>query len=167
MPEPLVDLRDGSVVNLACFEVAGQDFALEVTTVREIVRVVEVAPLPNAPALIEGVIDLRGIVIPVVDLATVLGVGKASPTLQARIVVLELDGIVLGLRVDAATDVMTIDAKHLEDVPELATEAGYDAIRHVVRREGAAPVMVLSLDALLEAVYRSALSGRGSEGEGR
>ena len=158
---------DAAAVNLACFEVQGQTYALEVAHVREIVRVVEVAPLPNAPELIEGVIDLRGAVIPVVDLAKVLGRGKGNEDLQARIVVLEFDGLVFGLWVDAATDVMSLDARRLEDVPDLASLSGYDSVRHVVRREGELPVMVLSLETLIQNVYRSALPAQAAQGESR
>ena len=157
MASDALHFHDTSVVNLACFEVKGQAYALEVAHVREIVRVQRPTPLPNAPALIEGVIDLRGAVIPVLDLSRVLGRGTADDGLHARIVVLDFDELVLGLWVDAATDVLTIDAASLEDLPDLAAQAGYDAVRHVVRREGAEPVMVLSLENLVENVYRSAL----------
>lgn len=148
---------DVSTVNLACFEVKGQIYALEVSHVREIVRLQEITPLPNAPELIEGVVDLRGAVVPVLDLARVLGLGTGDDGTQARIVVLEFDGLVMGLWVDAATDVMSLDADRLEDVPDLAVHAGYDAIRHVIRRADQAPVMVLSIENLVENVYRSAL----------
>jgi chemotaxis signal transduction protein len=71
------------------------------------------------------------------------------------------------LWVDAATDVLTLDANRLEDVPDLATHAGYDAVRHVVRRSGDSPVMVLALENLVEDVYRSALRRSGAEGARR
>lgn len=165
MASPAFAPRDGSTVNLACFEVKGQRYALEVTHVREIVRIQEIAPLPRAPELIEGVIDLRGTVIPVLDLARLLGRGRADDGLRARIVVLECEGLVLGLWVDAATDVLTLDADCLEDVPQLATQAGYDAVRHVIRRDGEAPVMVLALEALIEDVHRSALPAEAAQGD--
>lgn len=145
-----------SSVNFACFEVKGQVYAVEVGAVREIVRLQEITPLPNAPALIEGVIDLRGAVIPVLDLARVMDRGSADAGLAARIVVLAFDGLVLGLWVDAATDVLSIEASRLENVPELAAQAGYSTVRHVVRRPGEAPVMVLSLEHLVASVYRAA-----------
>jgi chemotaxis signal transduction protein len=70
--------------------------------------------------------------------------------------------MVVGLSVEAATDVLSLKVSELEDVPDLATHAGYDAVRHVVRREGEPPVMVLSLEHILESIYRSALSERQS-----
>ncbi len=61
-----------SQVTLGCFEVGGRVYALDVTYIREVVRWQRVTPLPKAPVLIEGVIDLRGAVVPVVDLGRAL-----------------------------------------------------------------------------------------------
>lgn len=155
----------GGQVNLACFAVGASEYALDVAQVKEIVRLQQVTPLPKAPALIEGVIDLRGSVIPVLDLGRVLRGTPVETGPQARIVVLEVDGLVLGLIVEAAIDVMSLDATRLEDPPALATQAGYDAVRAVVRRPGQGPVMVLAADHLLESVYRSALPGGGGDAE--
>jgi purine-binding chemotaxis protein CheW len=158
-------LPSDNQVNLACFEVHGRMYALDVSQVREIVRLQEITPLPMAPSLIEGVVDLRGAVVPVIDLGRILGGERTSETNQARIAILEIDGLVLGLCVEAATDVLSLDATALEDVPDLASHAGYDAIRHVVRRPDSAPVMVLSLEHILENVYRSALAHTVGEGQ--
>jgi len=153
----------GIGVNLACFEVRGQCFALDIAQVREIVRMREVTPLPRAPALIEGVIELRGGVVPVIDLGRALGGEAIEVTDSARIAVLELDGLVMGLSVEAAIDVLSLDASALADPPALATQAGYDAVRAVISRPNSAPVMVLSLDHILESVYRSALTQQGED----
>jgi chemotaxis signal transduction protein len=72
--------------------------------------------------------------------------------------VVEVDGLVLGLRVEAAVDVRSVDAGAVEEPPALATQAGYDAVRAVIRRPEASPVLVLSMEHLLENVYRSARS---------
>lgn len=165
MSEATPLLADASTVDLACFEVKQQIYAIEVEYVREIVRMMEITPVPNAPSLIEGVIDLRGTVIPVLDLVRALNRGTASTGTQARIVVLEVDRLVLGLWVDAATDVLTLDTHHMEDVPDLAAHAGYDAVRHIVRRENGPPIMVLAVERLVENIYRSALPGVAASGE--
>jgi purine-binding chemotaxis protein CheW len=154
-----VFLDDGQC-NLATFEVRGRPYALDVSQVREIVHVQEITPLPLAPELIEGVIDLRGAVVPVIDLGRLLGGDPCETGSRSRIALLDLDGMVLGLMVEAATDVLSLRSADLEDVPDLASHAGYDAVRHVVRRSGEPPVMVLSLEHIVENVYRSALSER-------
>jgi len=146
-------------LNLATFEVQGRICALEVSLVKEIVRCQAVTPLPMAPSLIEGVIDLRGAIIPVLDLGLALGgepVNANEP--RARIVIVDSDSLILGLRVAAAVDVLSLPVTAMEDPPALAMQAGYDAVRGVVRRDGESPVMVLSLDYILESVYRSGTS---------
>jgi len=145
-------------VKLAVLRVGSAVYALDVAHVREVVRWQATTPLPKAPRLIEGVIDLRGAVVPVVDLGRVLGGAPVAQGPTARIAIVEENGLVMGLAVDAALAVMTVDASALEDPPALATQAGYDAARAVVRRADAAPVLVLSLEHILESVYRSQAS---------
>ncbi len=70
---------------------------------------------------------------------------------------LEIDDLVVGLRVESAVDVLSVDVGMIGEPPALATHAGYDAVRAVLRRPEAGPVLVLSLEHLLEAVYRSGL----------
>lgn len=146
-----------SSVDLACFETRGRVYGIDVLQIREIVRSQEVTPLPKAPELIEGVIDLRNVVIPVIDLGHALCGDRSEEGPASRIAILEVDSMVLGLRVDAAVDVISVDAGSVDEPPALATHAGYDAVRAVVRRPGASPVLVLSLENLLESIYRSAL----------
>ena len=144
-------------VTLGCFEVGGRVYALDVTYIREVVRWQPVTPLPKAPTLIEGVIDLRGAVVPVVDLGRVLGSDPVKTGNRSRIAVAEVEGLVLGLSVDAAIEVLPVNVTAMEDPPSLATQAGYDTTRAVVRRPDADPILVLSLEHLLESIYRSAL----------
>ena len=144
-------------VTLGCFEVGGRVYGLDVTYLREVVRWQPVTPLPKAPALIEGIIDLRGAVVPVVDLGRALGSDSVKVGRRSRIAVAEVEGLVLGLAVDAAIEVLPVNVTAMEDPPGLATQAGYDTTRAVVRRSDADPILVLSLEHLLESIYRSAL----------
>ena len=151
-----IELDDG-LVNLACFLLRGNVYAIEVPYLREIVHCQAVTPLPKAPTLIEGVIDLRGAVVPVVDLGRVLDGEGVKDSDRARIAVVQVEGLVFGLRVEAATDVLSVEVTRLEEPPALATQSGYDAVRAVLRREAEIPVLVLSMDHVLESIYRSAL----------
>ena len=149
-------LHENQVV-LACFQVKKIVYALDVANLREVVRWQPATELPRAPTLIDGVIDLRGAVIPVIDLGRALHGEASEPDNHTRIVVAEVDGLVVGLVVDAALDVLAVDVSRLDDPPALATQAGYDTTRALVRRAGEAPILVLSLEHVLESVYRSAL----------
>jgi purine-binding chemotaxis protein CheW len=144
-------------VTLGTFEVGGRVVAIDVSYVREVVRWQPVTPLPNSPVLIEGVVDLRGAVVPVVDLCRALNGTPLESSTKTRIVVTEVDGLVVGLGVDAAIEVLQVDATSMEDSPKLATQAGYGAVKAVVRQSDSEPIIVLSLEDLLESVYRSAL----------
>ena len=158
MPDAIFTTSSENEVTLGCFEVGGRLIAIDVANVREVVRWQPVTPLPKSPTLIDGVIDLRGTLVPVVDLARALDESKVEPTTGTRIVVAETDGLVVGLTVDSAVEVLQVSATSMEDPPSLATHAGYDAARAVVRRPDSEPIVVLSLESLLEAVYRSVLT---------
>ena len=155
-PRPESDVR----LELACFELDGVRFAVDVAQVREISRCPPLVPLPHAPPLIEGVADLRGTVLPILDLGRVLGRAPVADLAHARLAVLEADELVFGLRVSSAVEVISVSVGDVEEVPALAAQAGYEAVRAVVRRADSPPLLVLSLEALLERVYRSA---RGEE----
>jgi len=155
---------DDDRVELACFEVRGQLFGIDVQQIREIVRSQVVTPLPKAPGLIEGVIDLRGTIVPVIDLGRALCGEPIGEGTRARIAIVEVEGMVFGLRVDAAADVLAVAGRDVDAPPALVAQAGYDAVRAVVRREGAGPALVLSLEHLLESVYRSALPAPADAG---
>jgi purine-binding chemotaxis protein CheW len=155
----------GTALDLACFETRGRVYGIDVLQIREIVRSREVTPLPGAPGLIEGVIDLRGVVIPVVDLGRVLRVEPAEAVADHRIAILEVEDMVLGLRVDAVVDVIAVDGSQVDAPPALATRAGYDSVSQIVRRADAPPVLVLCLEHLLERVCQSALPPAGAENE--
>lgn len=152
---------DGQM-SLACFELRGRFFGVDVSHVREVVRWQPITPLPLAPPLIEGVVELRGGVVPVVDLGRALGGEPVEPGPDTRIALLDVDGMSIGLCVGGATDVLSVHPTSIEDVPELARQTGYEAVRAVVRRRDEAPVMVLSVEQLLESVYRSALPQAGA-----
>ncbi len=146
----------GQVI-LGCFRVGDAHVALDVAQVREVVRWQPVTPLPRSPSLIEGVVDLRGVVVPVVDLGRALSGRPVEPGATARIAVVEVDGLAMGLLCDDAIEVITVNGAALEDPPPLATQAGYEAAHAVLLRERATPIVVISLEHVIERVYRSAL----------
>lgn len=150
-------LADGGMT-LGCFEVGGHLYALDVGQVREVVRWQQPTPLPRAPALVEGVVDVRDLVIPVVDLGALLLSRPTRGSQDARIVIVAMDGLVLGLIVDAAVEVRRVEGAALDDPPALTVQAGYEAVRAVVRRGERDPILVLSLEHILESVYRSGLA---------
>jgi len=149
---------DASRVLLGCFEVGGGAVAIEVSQLREIVRHRSATPLPGAPTPIEGVIDLRGALVPVVDLGRLLGGERLRLGPRSRIAVVEVDGMAIGLAVDAAVQILAVPSDALADPPTLAMQSGCGATRAMVRRSDGPPIAVLSLEHLVERLYRVALA---------
>ena len=145
----------GGGLTLGCFEVAGRIYGLDVARIREVVRWQPTTPLPGAPPLIDGVVDLRGGVVPVVDLGLALGVDAIDVTPRARIAITESGDGIVGLAVEAAIEVVSVEVSDLSSPPALAGEMGNSLTAAVVRRSDAQPIVVLSLEQLLENVRRS------------
>ena len=143
-------------IDLACFELGGQQYAVPIAHVREILATPAITPLPDAPAVIEGVIDLRGTLIPVLDLASLLAREGSARGLRLRTVVVEARGFVVGFRVDRATQVVATSRDAMERLPALTREAGCRVVGSVVRQHDRPPILVLDLDILIDRV-------RGSE----
>lgn len=139
-------------LDLACFELAGQAYAVPITNVREILASPALTPLPDAPPVIEGVIDLRGTLIPVLDLAHLLAREGVERGPRARTVVVEVRGFVIGFRVDRATQVVAASQDMMERLPALTREVGCLVVGSLVRQSDRPPILVLDLDVLIDRV---------------
>jgi purine-binding chemotaxis protein CheW len=144
--------RDGSDeaewADLLEVEVAGAPYALPIERVREIVRLRPITPMPRVPALVLGVISLRGEVVQVVELRQRLGSPSVRPAAGSRIVVMHgEEGPVVGLLVDAVTEVLRIPEEELADAPGDAA----DCVRAICRR-GSRFVSVLDPDLVVQRV---------------
>ncbi len=147
--------------DLACFEVHGTLWGIDVRRIRQIMRGIESQPLPGAPGWIEGVIDLRETMVPVVDLGVALGGRPVAGDPGARIVVVDTLGIVLGLRVGRADEVLSVEGRTLEAPPSLAVQAGYDPVLTLVRRTDGTPVLALALERVVARLLQSVSRGEG------
>ena len=111
---------EGSL-QLVTFEVAGEEFAVDILAVHEINRMMELTRVPQAPAEIEGVINLRGKIIPVMDLRRRFGLQSRDRDEQTRIIVVEVDGRVIGFIVDRVRQVLPISRSIVEPAPDMVT----------------------------------------------
>ena len=96
------------------FRIGDETFGVRIGSVREIVRVPEITSVPNAPDTIEGVINLRGKIIPVMDLRKRFGRAEIQPDKKNRILVVELEGKLVGLIVNSASEVLKIPPSEIE-----------------------------------------------------
>ncbi|MFZ0285789.1 MAG: chemotaxis protein CheW [Terriglobales bacterium] len=106
-------------LQLVSFHVGGEEFCLDILQVQEIIRIQTLTRVPNSPDFVEGVINLRGKVIPVIALRKRFGLEELAHDKQTRIVVSETKGAVLGFIVDSVSEVLRIPADTVEPVPRL------------------------------------------------
>jgi len=122
--------------HLATFILSGEEYGIDVRLVQEIIRVSEITQVPRAPAFIKGVINLRGRIIPVIDLKRKLGLGEVSEAArQSRIVVVKVRDRLVGLLVDGASQVLKVPVASVEAAPEEVVEIDANYIRGVAKLE--------------------------------
>jgi len=124
-----------------------ESYGLDISSVYEIIRFQECTAVPASPPFIDGVINLRGRIIPVMDMASRFGQSRSQATKSTRIIVAGTNGMRVGLVVDAVTEVLMVSEDAVEPTPEVAS--GYDAayIRGIAKL-GEELVILLNLGAL-------------------
>ena len=121
----------GEQIELISFEIGGQEFCIEITAVREIRGWTPATPMPQTPGYVLGVINLRGAVMPVIDLRNRIGLGVTEPSSRHVIVVVQHLDRMAGLLVDAVQETFMVDTSLMQDPPAmdaLSSELFVDAI---------------------------------------
>jgi purine-binding chemotaxis protein CheW len=112
-------MNEGTILQLVTFKLGTEEFGVDILKVQEINKMMSITKIPNAPAFIEGVINLRGKIIPIVDLRKRLGFREQPYDKSTRIIVVELEGLVLGFIVDSVSEVLRIPANTIEPPPSM------------------------------------------------
>ena len=120
---------------LVAFRVAGQDYCVDIMAVREIRGWTQTTTLPHAPEYVRGVINLRGSVVPIVDLAARLGLDPISASDRNVIIITVINEQVVGLLVEAVFDILSIPASAVQETPDVASEAVKAFINGVITVE--------------------------------
>jgi chemotaxis signal transduction protein len=145
------EVADGEILELLAFRIAGEQYAVEIERIVEIVTPRPVTRIPNADAAIVGIISLRGTIVTVMDVRRRLRHPPADEeNVDARIVVVEYAGETLGFEVDHVSRVVKIERATIEPHPVVHTSEQRDAIRGVFRHANALTILV-DLDKLLDA----------------
>ena len=118
-----------SELELLSFYVGDHEYSVDIMSVREIRGWTRTTSLPHSPHFVRGVINLRGTVLPVVDLALRLGLEANEPHERNVVVVVDLDGRTLGLRVDAVSDILSIPASAMQAPPEISADSAESFLR--------------------------------------
>ena len=131
-----------------------EEYGAEILKVREIIRTVPITPVPRTPDFIRGVVNLRGTIIPVVDLRMKFDM-ESGPIEDGCIIVVESRGVRMGVIVDRVAEVLEIDAKDIEDAPAFAPDVVTDYILGIGKSKDGVKLLldidkVLSPDELID-----------------
>ncbi|TCQ08898.1 CheW protein [Rhizobium sp. PP-F2F-G36] len=137
------------MLEIIAFRLHDQEFCVRTTTIREIRGWGPATPIPHAPADVIGVMNLRGAVIPIIDLARKLGMKSTEPTQRSAIVVAEVHGMAMGLVVDRVSDILTISESLLQPVPEISISPGMHYADGIIAQPDGM-ICFLNLDRMFE-----------------
>ncbi|MFQ5571132.1 MAG: chemotaxis protein CheW [Rhodothermales bacterium] len=147
----------GDLLQLVSFVIESEEFGIDILKVQEIIRPVDITRVPNAPAFVEGVINLRGRIVPVIDLRKRFGLAQRDRDQNTRIVVVELSDKVVGFMMDAVKEVIRVDRSVIEPPPDLAIGIDAHYITGVAKLEDRL-LILLDLDEVLSADEKYALA---------
>ncbi len=119
-------------LQLVVFKIGNEEFGVPISEVREIVRLVPITPVPRTPAFIEGVVNLRGQILAVVDLARRLNLPASARSDKTRIIVIEVEDHTVGMIVDEVTEVLRLSSDNIDRTPEIiSTEVHQEYLQGV------------------------------------
>lgn len=145
------DLHDDDLIQLVTFRIGEEEFGVDIIAVKEIIRLMQITMVPRAPEFIEGVINLRGKVIPVVNMRKRFNKEQHTPDSSTRIVVMELDQKIVGFLVDGVSEVLRIPETTVEDPPPVVAGIGSEYIRGIGKLDNRL-LILLDLDHLLGSI---------------
>ena len=154
------------LTQLVAFGVADGDYAVDIMRIKEIINPVVVTPMPKAPPFIEGVIELRGTILPIIDVRKRFDLAPLPPTRATKFLIVSVDvgeqRIIVGLVVDRVSEPLRVARADIKPAPRLSvSERAF--FTGVVAHHGKM-LMVLDVDAILSSAEKAALSGLSSGG---
>jgi len=138
------DMKNDSneLLQLVTFKIGNEEFGINILLVQEIIKMLQITKIPNTPEYVEGIINLRGKIIPVVDLRSRLGMNKKDMNKDSRVIVVEVDNKTIGFIVDSVNEVIRIPANITEPPPELITGVDSEYIKSVGKLEDSLLILI-------------------------
>lgn len=145
------DPHDDDLIQLVTFRIGEEEFGVDILAVQEIIRLMQITMVPRAPEFIEGVINLRGKVIPVINMRRRFNKEQVTSDNSTRIVVMELGQKIVGFLVDGVSEVLRIPESTVEDPPPVVAGIGSEYIRGIGKLDNRL-LILLDLDHLLGSI---------------
>ncbi len=155
-------MQQGDDIQVVVFRVGGQEFAFNVFHVQRILRYEKPSPLPKAPAFLEGVLQIQGAVVPVIDLRKRFELGDAPQREETRTMVLEAEGVVVAVVVDAVVEVLRVAADAVTASPSVVRGLAAEYIQGIISL-GSRTVILLQTGRLVTSAERIALTAVQTE----
>ena len=124
------------------FFLAGEEYGIEILKVHEIIGLLPITRVPQTPEYMRGIINLRGKVIPIVDLRSKFGLSVGEATSMTCIIVVRVRGIAMGIVVDAVSEVVNINSHDIEATPSFGSDVNTDFILGIGKSEGRARILL-------------------------
>jgi purine-binding chemotaxis protein CheW len=124
------------------FSLAGEEYGLEILKVREIIGMMDITAVPRTPSFIKGVINLRGKVIPVVDLRLKFGLAEGTRTDETCTIVVDVGSVEMGIIVDKVSEVLDIPGDDIEDTPSFGTSVDTEFILGMGKAKGKVTILL-------------------------
>ncbi|AJD91020.1 chemotaxis signal transduction protein: modulation of cheA activity in response to attractant [Jeotgalibacillus malaysiensis] len=131
------------------FQLMNKEYAVPVENVQSIEKVMHITRVPGVPSYVKGVINLRGVVTPIIDLRNRFSLEDAAESEHTRIIIITLDGLEVGLIVDSANDVLDLSRESIEPQPQVVGSIETDFISGVAKIDRRL-LILLQLDKVLE-----------------
>jgi purine-binding chemotaxis protein CheW len=154
--------QQGDDIQVVVFRVGGQEFAFNVFHVQRILRWERPAPLPKAPSFLEGILQVQGAVVPVVDLRKRFELAEAPLREETRTMVLDCEGLVVGVVVDAVLEVLRVSAETVNPPPPVVRGITAEYIQGIITL-GSRTIVLLQTARLLTSSERIALEAAHAE----
>ena len=153
-----VTLTGETEEQLVVFKLGDESYGVNIEAVNTIIRIPDITSVPHAPEYVQGVINLRGLIVPVICLRTRFGLSRAEITKATRVVVVESTGMQVGMIVDAVTETMSLPLANIEPLSPLVQSVDSRYLRGVGKIDNRL-IILLSLDKVLSQQESDALRG--------
>ncbi|NYE56871.1 chemotaxis protein CheW [Carboxydothermus ferrireducens] len=151
------NLTNKSEAQIVIFTLNQQQYGVDIAQVYEIIRMTDITKIPNTPYFVEGVINLRGKIIPVIDLRKRLGMPEVERDKATRIIVVDVDGITVGMIVDSVMEVFRLNDVEIESTPSMINDIDSSFIQGIAIKDERM-IILLDLNRVLKGEEKEALA---------
>jgi len=138
------------VLQFVTFTLNNEEYAVDILSVQEINRITEITKVPNSPAYVEGVVNLRGKVIPVINLRKKFGFEEKAIDDTSRIIIMDIQGITYGVIVDSVSEVLRVQSSTVQPAPPMSSNANSNLIRGLAKLDDRL-IILIDINSLIDA----------------